>query len=236
MSGDDRHERSARSLGAYALGALEADEAAEVRAHLTACSSCRAELDGLQLAADALATSVIPLRAPPELGERIMAQVRAQAADAATEDRVARPRRHWWQRLATRPATALAAVTLVVLGAVVAGVTLTGDPAAPERVLSARITDRAMEDVARASVRVSGNHARLVVEGLPDPPSRRVYQVWLKSATGPPVAAGATFAVRSGTIEIPRPLRDGEAVLVTHEPAGGSQAPSRPPLIVSAPA
>ena len=236
MSHDDRHERCAQSLGAYALGALEPDESAAVQAHLSSCSACLTELDGLQLAADALATSVIPLRAPPELGERIMAAVEAQAADAAPEAGAARPPRRGWWRLAPRPTIALAAASLVLLGAVVAGVALTGDRAAPERVLSARITDQAMSDVARASVRVSGDHARLVVQGLPDPPSRRVYQVWLKSATGPPVAAGALFAVRSGTIEIPRPLHRGDAVLVTHEPAGGSRAPTRPPLIVSAPA
>jgi len=236
MSRDDRHEHYAQALGAYALGAMEPDESADLRAHLSGCSACQAELDGLQLAAGALAMSVTPLRAPPELGPRIMAAVQAQAADTAGETRVARPRRRGWPRLVSRPRVALAAVSLVLLGAAVASFALTGDRATPERVLSARITDRATSDVARASVRVSGDHARLVVQGLPDPPSRRVYQVWLKSPDGPPVAAGATFAVRSGTIEIPRPLRDGEAVLVTHEPAGGSSAPTRPPLIVSVPA
>lgn len=235
MSAKDRHERCAQSLGAYALGALEDDESADVQSHLSACPGCRAELAGLQRAADALATSVTPLRAPPELGRRVMAAVRAQAAEAAPGGRAARPRRAW-RRLASRPAIALAAASLVLLGAVVAGVMLTSERAGPERVLSARITDQAMSDVARASVHVYGDHARLMVQGLPDPPARRVYQVWLKSATGPPVAAGATFAVRSGTVEIPRPLHRGEAVLVTHEPAGGSAAPTRPPLIVSAPA
>lgn len=233
MSSRDLHERCAQSLGAYALGALAPDECAEVEQHLSGCGDCRADLDGLQLAADALATSVTPLRAPAELGPRIMAAVQDQAGEAKRADRAAPRRRPRW-RLRRGPAIALATVAL--LAALVAGVGLMAERPAPERVLAARITDPATSQVARAWVRVSGDHARLVVEGLPDPPSRRVYQVWLKGPAGPPVAAGATFAVRSGTIEIPRRVLEGEAVLVTDEPAGGSRAPTRPPLIVSAPA
>jgi anti-sigma-K factor RskA len=78
--------------------------------------------------------------------------------------------------------------------------------------------------------------ASLVVRNLPDPPPGRVYQVWLKSSAEPPVPAGATFAVRSGTIDIPRSVTASQEVLVTSEPVGGSTSPTRPPLIIARPA
>jgi anti-sigma factor RsiW len=47
-------------LGAYALGALTAEEQARVEAHLRECPDCRDELSGLRRAADELD------RLPPE--------------------------------------------------------------------------------------------------------------------------------------------------------------------------
>jgi anti-sigma factor RsiW len=47
-------------LSAYALGALDAEEAARIDAHLHSCSDCRAELAELRRATDALD------RLPPE--------------------------------------------------------------------------------------------------------------------------------------------------------------------------
>ena len=41
-------------LSAYALGALEAGDAARVESHLTGCADCRTELDELRKAADVL--------------------------------------------------------------------------------------------------------------------------------------------------------------------------------------
>jgi Putative zinc-finger/Mycothiol maleylpyruvate isomerase N-terminal domain len=48
---DEEHARVAPALGAYAAGALEPGEAAEVEAHLAACAACRAEADQLGRAA-----------------------------------------------------------------------------------------------------------------------------------------------------------------------------------------
>ncbi len=122
------HESLRINLGAYALGALGAAEAAAVEGHLTGCSTCRAELDELRPAAAVLgelraitASRVDPAEldlpgAPPELGARIDA------------DLAAHRRRAWWRR------GALAAVAGAAAAAVlIAGIALTRDDDPAER-------------------------------------------------------------------------------------------------------
>jgi hypothetical protein len=80
-------------LAAYALGALDADEARAMDAHLTGCAECRGELD--ELAALEAALGGVPpeafLDGPPEGGDlllqRTLRRVRAERG------RVQRPRR-----------------------------------------------------------------------------------------------------------------------------------------------
>ena len=70
---------------------------------------------------------------------------------------------------------------------------------------------------------------------MPAPESGRVYQVWLKRGDRVPVPAGATFMLRSGDVAIPRAVRDGDQVMVTSEPEGGSPVPTRQPIVVAQP-
>ena len=78
------------AVGAYVLGALDPDEAAEVRRHLEVCAECAAEYDALtpvpgllSLAGGAEAAAAEPLS--PAFEERLL--------DAYASDRAARPRR-----------------------------------------------------------------------------------------------------------------------------------------------
>jgi anti-sigma-K factor RskA len=235
------HSEYADALGAYVLGALDPGERGEIERHVQECKRCGQELVELQGAAEILPRSVPQLRPPAGLKDRIMGSVEAEAAsrqprvrDAGAVRAAERPR---LGRLFGRPLTAAAmaaAVAVAVAGIVVLGGRRVSPPGA--RVLSARITDPSVAARARASVRVVGNHATLQVRALPHPPPRRVYQVWLQRPGGSPVAAGSTFIVRTGTVEVRRPLRRGQRVLVTIEPAPGSSRPTRPPLIVARPA
>lgn len=235
---DRDHARLADSLAAYALGALPSAEAAELERHLGECGRCREDLAEMERATGLLAASVTPRQPPPRLRDRLMAIVEAEAellaATGAEADRPA-PRAPRRRRLFPRPAITAAAAAAALAAGVVGGVVLIDEEPPPPRVVAARITDRAVAPAARAHLRVSATTASLVVHGLPDPPARRVYQVWLKAPGRAPAAAGVTFAVRTGEIELPRALRAGEAVLVTHEPVGGSPSPTRDPLIVSRP-
>ena len=74
MGDDAVHELTA----AYALDALEPEEARGYEAHLAGCERCREELASLQTAASALAYAVEPARPPESLRGRILDAARAE--------------------------------------------------------------------------------------------------------------------------------------------------------------
>jgi hypothetical protein len=91
---------------------------------------------------------------------------------------------------------------------------------------------------ARAALTVEGDSATLRVSRFPSPPAGRVYQVWIKRPGRNPAPTNALFSVRRGqaTVQVPGGVRDGDQVLVTAEPDGGSERPTRAPVIVAQPA
>ena len=78
-----RHAATRDLLGAFALGAVDAEEAAQVRAHLATCAECQAEMAELWLAVDSLPSTIEPMEPPPALRDRIAAAVMAEAASPA---------------------------------------------------------------------------------------------------------------------------------------------------------
>jgi anti-sigma-K factor RskA len=70
-------------LGAFALGAVDAEEAASVRAHLATCAECQAEIAELWLAVDSLPSTIEPMEPPPALRDRIAAAIAVDAASPA---------------------------------------------------------------------------------------------------------------------------------------------------------
>jgi anti-sigma-K factor RskA len=68
------HEHASELLGAYALDAVDGEEAAELERHLGSCPRCQAELDSLREVAAAMGNSVEPL--PEGLWSSIADQLR----------------------------------------------------------------------------------------------------------------------------------------------------------------
>jgi anti-sigma-K factor RskA len=230
---DDAHREWEESLGAYALGALPSDEAAELERHLPECTRCRHELAELRVAVDALPGSAPPVEPPAELRERLMAAVNSEAellqAAGAGADR-ARARRRGPRAWFPRPvAASLAAAAAVGAGIAVGAAVFAGGGGPGARTLAATRTPTA----SAAYLRVEGQRANLVVRDMPPPPPGRVYQVWLQRRHAVPTPAGATFALRAGTVTLSRHVTSGERVLVTAEPRGGSRVPTSAPVIVT---
>ena len=229
------HERWSDSVGAYLLGALPPDELEGFRAHLAECETCRRDVEQLQVAADALPIGVPVVAPPPRLKDRLMAVVEseAQLLAAAGEgaDRPARAPargRPSWLGFLARPAVALACALALVLAGAGVGLLLGGGDGA--RTLAA---DRAPAG-AQVSLRIAGDEGVLEARGMPAPPEGRVYQVWLKRPGRDPEPTSALWSVRgdgSARVAVPGPLDGVEAVLVTDEPPGGSDAPTRDPVI-----
>jgi hypothetical protein len=234
MSGNEQRFECDRGVdaAAYVLGALTDGEA--YREHLAGCASCQAEVAKLQPVADTLAATAPAVPAPPALRERILAAVRAEAellqAAGHEADQPARPagRRRAWRSTAVRASVALAvgaaAATVVALSV--------GGSSTRERVSTGRVAVSAPG--ARATVRQLGTRAELLVSGMPQPPPGRIYEVWLRRATGPPQPTDALFGVTSrgsGAASVPDVGRGVREVLVTSEPLGGSAHPTSAPLI-----
>jgi anti-sigma-K factor RskA len=78
-----RHAATRDLLGAFALGAVDAEEAEMVRAHLATCAECQAEMAELWLAVDSLPNTIEPMEPSPALRDRIAAAVMAEAASPA---------------------------------------------------------------------------------------------------------------------------------------------------------
>jgi anti-sigma-K factor RskA len=112
-------------LDAYVLGVLDADEAAEVAAHLDRCADCRRELAvSAEVVAElpAALAAASPLAPPADLRDRVLRSVPAVAGSPVRDDagpaRRSISRAHGWLMLAAalrQPATAVLAVVLIML-------------------------------------------------------------------------------------------------------------------------
>ena len=79
---------------------------------------------------------------------------------------------------------------------------------------------------------VDEGHGTLRVEGMPQPPEGRVYQVWTQRFGQDPKPTDALFTVDkdgSASVDVPADADAVDQVLVTDEPRGGSSAPTTAP-------
>jgi anti-sigma-K factor RskA len=229
------HERWADSTGAYVLDALPEAERAQFEDHMAHCRVCREEADELRAAAAALPVSVPPVLPPAGLKARVMAEVDREAAllaaaGAPADESAPSPRRRWSGRW-LRPVMALAAAAVAVVVALSVG-DRNGATTFPASMDHAQVAHGA-----HGELRVRDRSATLVVNGLQPPPEGRVYQVWIKHPGRDPEPTDSLFTPRadgSATAGVPAALRHGDTVMVTSEPRGGSETPTRAPLISAA--
>jgi anti-sigma-K factor RskA len=245
------HDHFHDSVGAYLLRALpEPDELAFER-HMATCALCRDEVEDLRAVTDALALAVPAMSPPPALKARVMQVVEQEAellraagpeADrprpvpAARSDRRRRLSMDWLGR----PGFALAAAFVVLaIGGLIglaSGGVFDDDPG--RRSVLAEVDQDAAPN-ARVFLQVDADGgATLVAERLPPPPEGRVYQVWVKRPDVDPEPTRTLFVPRSdgaAAAAVPGSLDGVEAVLVSHEPRGGSPSPTSAPVVTVAP-
>lgn len=232
------HDDAAQLLGAYALDALEPEEASAVAEHLESCPRCRSELAGLRVAASALGEHAGTV--PPGLWDKIANQLSEPGPPLRLAPEV--PRRAW-SKWSLRLAAVAAAVAVALLGLDVARL--------DSRVghLQAAISKTGLLQAADAAALAPGSRhlelasrtgqGRAVVVILPDG------QGYVVTSTLPPLGSGSTYQLwgLSGTQPIsigllgssPAPAafrvdRHLSALMVTAEPPGGSVAPTTPVL------
>ena len=225
---DEReHERLQEDISAWVIGALKPDEAAALEEHIHTCDSCARQARWLQPATDALLESVEPMEPPPALRERVMSEVRADAARSRAAE--SRSRGGFWGFL-LRPATAMAVLAILIVG--IGGAVLAGGDGGSGGGDRKDHFEGVTPSIS-ASLEREGDTGTLELTGLEQLDRGRVYQAWVQH--GSVMRDSSLFAPRAdgtATAAIPsEDLHGGEAVLVTIEPRGGSRAPTTNALV-----
>ncbi len=218
--------------GAYALDALDPDERRRFEAHYPDCDTCRVEVEEFRAVAGEVATSI--RREPPaHLRDQVLARIAEtpQLSPAApvidlSERRAARRR--------TGALLAAAAAAVAVIGLSGALISISNDRDRAEQIAAAVADPDALvidldptgdaDGAIRVVWRPGTTETLILADGLDDPGSGRVHQLWALGAEGP-VPAGL-FDVEGPSEGRLTDLVDPAGWAVTVEPAGGSTAPT----------
>lgn len=227
---DDLHTLS----GAYALNAVEPDEAREFERHLSGCQACREEVRELRETAAAMGAAEA---GPPPAGLR--ARVLAAAArqpqlpPVVTHVDAARRRRRL-VGLVAAAAAVLAVIAGVVTTQVQHGQQLSQPVAAVFHAPDSQSVQVTTSNGGTLTVAVSQRMHEMAVDThrLPSLGSTQVYQLW-EIDGGHAQSAGLVGDPAAGQA-MPLPPRSSQ-VAITIEPAGGSPKPTTKPIVVLKP-
>jgi hypothetical protein len=217
---------------AYALHALEPEEARAYEEHLARCERCRIELGELSEGAVALAYAADGPEPAAGLRERILAQARADRPNVVP----LRPR--WAVPAAATAVAAVAAAVALAIWAVSLSDRLdrrNGELRAQERaaqIIGDPAAHRIDIEGGRGSLVVTPTgQGALVLARLQHAAPGRTYEAWVAQG-GSPRPAG-TFEGGSDVtaVALDRPVPDGATVMVTEERDGGVDAPTNMPFV-----
>jgi len=220
------HDRMEELVAAYALGSCDQEEREIVEAHLVACPGCRALAARLSQAADTLPLAVEPVRPPARLRARILASAAAGRTPEDDESpariltfpvRAERPPGAWRRFPLQWAAVAVLAVVLAALGSwnVVLNQALNAPP-----VRHAMVGTGSLASASGTVTEFEHQDAAIVsLTGMPQPPSGKVYELWLIDASGRPTRAGTFIPSADGTAQVgvDRPLAGIKTVAITRE-------------------
>jgi anti-sigma-K factor RskA len=217
---------------AYALDALDSEEARAYEAHLSHCERCRSELASLSETATALAYATEAPAPPPELRSRILQQARSERSNVV-------PLRPRW---ATPVAAVAAAAACAAIGLGIWAASLSNkldqreNALASQQRVAAILADPASRRVAfedgRGTLVVTPmGEGVLVLRQLKPAPEGRTYEAWVASG-GRPEPAGTFDGGETVVLKrLDRLVPDGAAVMITEERDGGTDAPTSHPFL-----
>ena len=217
---------------AYALDALDFEDAREYESHLAHCERCRDELGSLSEAASALAYGTETPLPPPELRARILQQARRERPNVVP----LRPR--WVAPVAAVAAVAAcAAIGLGIWAAALSGKLDRRTQALDsQQRIAAILSDpnarrNAFQDQRGTLIVSPTGDAVLVMNRLAAARPGRTYEAWV-AAGGKPQPAG-TFDGGGdvNVVLLPRPVPQDATVMLTVERDGGTNAPTGQPFV-----
>jgi len=217
---------------AYALDALDAEDARRYEQHLARCERCRDELASLSDAAGSLAYATEAPMPSPDLRARILQQARSERENVV-------PLRPRW--LAPVAATAaVAACAAIALG--IWALSLSDKLDRRNQALSAQqrinavLTDpngnrkRFAGDRGTLVVSTSGD-AVLIMRSLAAARPGRTYEAWVASGKTPRPAGTFEGGADVNVVLLGRRVPPNATVMLTLERDGGTDAPTSQPLM-----
>jgi anti-sigma-K factor RskA len=232
-----QHVPFRENIPAYALGALDAEEAAALEAHLRTCESCREELAAYRAASDHFLAELPPQQPSAALRRHLQKQIPSAPKNVP-------PHRNW---SFSRLAVALAILLLLALN--VFSISQVRALQRQQTQLIAQMQNGQMaltmlsyahtrtfsinEDKARGTFLLDKeyNNAVLILRGLPPISASQAYQIWLIAPNGDRVSAGLVRPqtdqpILSEAINATQDLSKFVGLGMTVEPAGGSDHPT----------
>jgi anti-sigma-K factor RskA len=235
----EEHSRFREDLAAYALGALDAEEAAALEAHLHTCETCQAELADYRTIGDNLLASLPPRQPPPALREQLQSRLPPAQKPAR--------RRFVWSFGQLALGTMLVLLFAMNLSSFMQMRQLQSQQVQLTRQLQnsqvalAMLSYPGTQSLPIREGEVSGsvlldrerNAAALVAWNLPELTPEQIYQIWLIEPDGQRVSAGL-FRPQADSPYTTQPIFSGRelssfvGIGVTVEPAPGSEQPTGP--------
>ena len=228
----DEHSLLRENIPAYALGALDTEDARALETHLQTCAACRAELTSYRSLSDNLLATLPPRQPSPALRKRLQSRL-------PSAQKTRRPRFVWsFGQLAFGGALLLLfAINLVSFvqmrdfqrqsqnnQAVLAMLAYPGTQSLP--ISGGNIAGTVLLDRDR-------NSAAVIAWNLPKITSAQTYQIWWIEPNGHRISAGV-FRPQADLPYTTQPCFSSQSVSnfvglgVTIEPAGGSPQPTGP--------
>jgi anti-sigma-K factor RskA len=191
-------------------------------------------VESLESVGDVLLASAPEVEVPDSLGMAIMAEARRdqEVADLVTSPRAgqvsAASKSRWsWVR---KPAVGFAAAAVLIVAAFGVGQSIGGDnEQTPAPTVASSFEPGKGSDASGKVVPIAGGAEGAVVKvaGLEPDIGTDVYELWI--ARGDKVSRSSLFNVNSngvGVSAVPEDISDADAVMITREPAGGSEQPT----------
>ena len=233
------HHHADDLLEDYLLGTISAADALWMQAHLERCPRCRAELEPLMGAVQALpfAAHDPGVQMSDDLWNRIERSTSSQPSPTVVPDPpVSKIRLLPPTRMTARPWLMIAALIVVSLlgGAIFgAGLSQVSDNEGDAQQIAIQFTDP--EITATGELRYLPEEQVFVLEvaGMPEPPSGYVYQAWLIEE-GEPIPAGVMMNPETGELACVGDRDAFDTFAITIEPGPlGRPAPTSDPLLVA---
>lgn len=229
--GPDKAHRSdlENDLELYVLGLLTPEEESDIERYLQDHPEAGERLHDLRETSATLATSLDPMTPPSGLKDRILSEARGDD-DVSGVESIERPWYSGWRRWAA------AAVFLIIFGGLLIWVLQFQLQIENDTTVERQAVEILNPDISASGSILTFEDPNLVVlnlEGLPQPGDQRVYQLWYLKGDVP--HPGTTFTPnQDGRVVVPLSgdLSNYQAIAVTVEPSGGSDAPTSDPILL----